>query len=103
MRSVFLLISSRFSLISSEFLVTRSRSNSIPSVFLQTCSYVAFSFSCMLGMTSRYGLNSARIASISTPTSVWLNLLAFLERFFMNNIIMKEGYFVKNKDYTEVA
>ena len=67
----------------------------ISSVFLPACSNVAFSFSCMPGIISRYGLNSERIASISVPTSVPVNLSTFFGHFSMNNIIMKEEFSVK--------
>ena len=92
-----LVTTSRIRLISSEFLVTRSRSSSIPSLFLPTCSYVLSNLALMLGMSSRIGLNSLRMASISAPTSVQLILSAFLARFFMNNMVMQRKFFVKQK------
>ena len=95
--SAVLVTISRIRLISSEFLVTRSRSNSIPSVFLPTCSYVLSSLALMLGMSSRIGLNSLRMASISTPTSVRLNLLFFLACFFIGNSLMEGRPFVNKK------
>ena len=93
----FLVMRSRFSLISLVFLVTRSRSSSIPSVFLPTCSYVLSNLALMLGMSSRIGLNSVLMDLISAPTSVKLNLLSFLRRFFIDNIIIGEYFFVKQK------
>ena len=111
-------ISSRFSLISSVFssifsvllfismrlnsnslvcLLRRCLTNCISSAFLPTCSNVLSNFCWMPGMASTTGLNSLRMASISAPTSVGLNLSSFLTRFFMRNIIMEGHLLVKAK------
>ena len=95
--SAVLVTISRIRLISSELLTARSRSNSICSVFLPTCSYVLSNLVLMSGMFSRIGLNSARMASISAPTSVQPILLFFLVCFFMFNIVMERDFFVKQK------
>jgi len=71
--------------------------NWISSVFLPTCSNVASNLDFMLGMSSRIGLNSLCIASMSVPTSVTLNLSSFLTRFVMAHIVMERRFFVKQK------
>ena len=54
-------------------------------------------FAFMLGMSSMIGLNSARMASISAPTSVTVNLPVFLACFFIVNIIIERHFSVKQK------
>ena len=65
------------------------------SVFLPTCSYVLSNLALMLGMSSRIGLNSCFMDSISVPTSVTLNLSVFFTRLFIRDIIIERYFFVK--------
>ena len=97
LRSTLDLSSSKTRFIRSSFRVMSRRFSSIFSVFFPTCSNMLSNLFCMPGIASRTGLNSALIASISTPTSVALNLLSFLRRFFINNIIIEREFSVKQK------
>ena len=67
----------------------------ISSVFLPTCSNVASNLDLMLGISSRIGLKSDRMASISAPTSVTVNLPFFLVRFSTANIVIERHFSVK--------
>ena len=74
----------------------RCRFSSILSVFFPTCSYMPSNLFCIPGTASITGLNSALMASMSTPTSVGLNLSSFLRCFFIRNIIMETEFLVKH-------
>lgn len=88
LRSAFDLSSSRTRFMSRRF-------SSIFSVFFPTCSNMPSNLFCIPGIASRTGLISERMDSISTPTSVAVNLSFFLPCFFMGNIIIKKELSVK--------
>ena len=73
-------------------------SKSLRSTFdLRKSSRMRSSCLSITGISSRYGLNSLRMDSMSAPTSVKLNLPFFLACFFMDNMVMQRKFFVKQK------